>query len=56
MIDWKKSVVYGLGVLRTSLQFALNRGGLARSTIFMRGDRPPGDDERVIAEDKETGP
>ena len=44
MIDWKKSVVYGLGVLRTSLQFALNRGGLARSTIFMRGDRPPGDD------------
>ena len=39
MIDWKKSVVYGLGVLRTSVQYALNRIGLSNSPIFKRNDQ-----------------
>jgi len=39
-IDWRSSLVYGLGVLRTSLQFFLNRASLAGSPIFRR--REPG--------------
>src|SRR5262245_60748359 len=33
-INFRRSVVYGLGVLRTSLQFRLDRMGLAYSTLF----------------------
>jgi glycosyltransferase involved in cell wall biosynthesis len=33
-INFRRSVVYGVGVLRTSLQFRLQRWGLMRSTIF----------------------
>ena len=33
-INFRRSVVYGLGVLRTSLQFRLDRMGLANSTLF----------------------
>ena len=35
-IDFRRSVVYGLGVLRTSLSCALWRMGLARPKIFSR--------------------
>lgn len=41
-IDWSKSVVYGLGVLGTSVQFVLNRAGLAGSPIFQRNHQLPG--------------
>jgi glycosyltransferase involved in cell wall biosynthesis len=33
-INFKRSVVYGIGVLRTSLQFRLDRMGLITSTLF----------------------
>lgn len=33
-INFRRSVIYGLGVLKTSLQFRMNRLGLATSTIF----------------------
>ena len=33
-INFRRSVVYGLGVLRTSLQFRLHRLGLIRSPLF----------------------
>ncbi|HLH93616.1 MAG TPA: glycosyltransferase family 2 protein [Xanthobacteraceae bacterium] len=33
-INFRRSVVYGLGVLRTSISFRLARMGLARGTIF----------------------
>jgi glycosyltransferase involved in cell wall biosynthesis len=33
-INFRRSVVYGVGVLRTSLQFRLQRWGLMRSAIF----------------------
>jgi hypothetical protein len=33
-INFKHSVVYGLGVLRTSVQFRLERMGLINSTLF----------------------
>jgi len=33
-INFRRSVVYGLGVLRTSLQFRLERMGLINSTLF----------------------
>jgi hypothetical protein len=33
-INFRRSVVYGLGVLRTSLSFRLARMGFARGTIF----------------------
>jgi hypothetical protein len=33
-INFSRSVVYGLGVLKTSLQFRLQRWGLIRSSIF----------------------
>jgi glycosyltransferase involved in cell wall biosynthesis len=33
-INFRRSVIYGLGVLRTSLGFRLARMGLARGTIF----------------------
>lgn len=38
-INFRRSVKYGLGVLLTSLQFRLNRWGLARSRIFAAGGR-----------------
>ena len=33
-IDFRRSVVYGLGVLRTSARFRLNRMGLIKSPLF----------------------
>ena len=33
-INFRRSVVYGLGVLRTSVQFRLQRMGLVNSTLF----------------------
>ena len=33
-INFRRSVVYGLGVLKTSVQFRLQRWGLVRSAIF----------------------
>jgi hypothetical protein len=33
-INFRRSVIYGLGVLRTTLQFALQRAGLAHFRIF----------------------
>jgi glycosyltransferase involved in cell wall biosynthesis len=33
-IDFRRSVIYGLGVLRTSISFRLARWGLDRGTIF----------------------
>jgi glycosyltransferase involved in cell wall biosynthesis len=46
-INFSRSVVYGLGVLRTSLLFRLHRWGLANSPLFGRvkpcpGERDPG--------------
>jgi glycosyltransferase involved in cell wall biosynthesis len=38
-INFQRSVVYGLGVLRTSLQFRLQRCGLMRSAIFETTNR-----------------
>jgi len=42
-INFKRSVVYGLGVLKTSVQFRLQRWGLIRSAIFAdsAGNRVP---------------
>lgn len=37
-INFPRSVKYGLGVLKTSLKFLLQRTGIARSAIFLRGD------------------
>jgi hypothetical protein len=34
-INFSRSVVYGLGVLRTSLQYRLQRMGLINSPLFM---------------------
>ena len=34
-IDFRRSVIYGLGVLRTAAQFRLHRWGLVRSSIFV---------------------
>jgi hypothetical protein len=39
-INFRRSVVYGLGVLRTSLQFRAQRLGLIRSPLF--ADAPAG--------------
>jgi hypothetical protein len=33
-INFRRSVAYGLGVLKTAVQFRLQKWGLARSTIF----------------------
>jgi hypothetical protein len=33
-INYRRSVTYGLGVLRTSVQFRLARWGIARPAIF----------------------
>jgi glycosyltransferase involved in cell wall biosynthesis len=33
-INFRRSVIYGLGVLRTSMQFRLARGGWDRGTVF----------------------
>lgn len=33
-INFRRSVIYGLGVLKTAAQFRLNRAGLAKSGIF----------------------
>ncbi len=41
-INFRRSVVYGCGVLKTSLQFRLQRAGLAQAKIFQ-----PGDDDRL---------
>jgi glycosyltransferase involved in cell wall biosynthesis len=37
-IDFRRSVVYGLGVLRTAAQFRLQRAGLARMALFSGGE------------------
>jgi len=37
-INFPRSVKYGLGVLETSIKFLLQRTGIVRSAIFMRGD------------------
>jgi hypothetical protein len=33
-INFRRSVTYGLGVVRTALQFALERAGISHSPIF----------------------
>jgi hypothetical protein len=33
-INFRRSVIYGLGVIRTTLQFALQRAGMAHFRIF----------------------
>jgi glycosyltransferase involved in cell wall biosynthesis len=38
-INFKRSVVYGAGVLRTSLQFRLHRAGLKRDPLFDKSGR-----------------
>jgi len=38
-INLSRSIVYGLGVLRTSLQFVLNRWGIREDKIFSRDGR-----------------
>jgi hypothetical protein len=38
-INFRRSVQYGLGVLLTSVQFRLQKMGLARFRIFNRGGR-----------------
>jgi glycosyltransferase involved in cell wall biosynthesis len=43
-INFRSSVVYGLGVLITSLRFRLQRLGLMRSGLFQRGKPFPGSD------------
>ena len=35
-INFRRSVVYGLGVLKTALQFRLNKWGICVSTVFER--------------------
>lgn len=35
-INFRRSVVYGIGVIKTSLQFILNKTGILRSPIFRR--------------------
>lgn len=42
-IDFRRSVVYGIGVLRTAVQFRLQRSGLGRAAVFSR------DEERRLA-------
>jgi glycosyltransferase involved in cell wall biosynthesis len=37
-INFRRSVVYGIGVLRTSLQFRLQRWGVMHSPLFETGD------------------
>jgi hypothetical protein len=37
-ISFRRSVVYGIGVLKTSLQFRLQRMGLMRFAIFRDSD------------------
>ncbi len=44
-IDFRRSVIYGLGVLRTAVQFRLHRWGLVRSSIFVPLDAPVADPE-----------
>ena len=39
-INFRRSAVYGLGVLRTSIQFLLTRWGLHRAPIFQFSPRP----------------
>jgi hypothetical protein len=60
-INFRRSVVYGLGVLRTSLEFRLSRLGLVRSALFAArearagdaraGDARPGEDGRLVPGD-----
>jgi glycosyltransferase involved in cell wall biosynthesis len=38
-IDFRRSLIYGLGVVRTSIQFRLNRWGVLRSPVFSRQGR-----------------
>ncbi|MBP1723282.1 MAG: putative undecaprenyl-phosphate glycosyltransferase [Deltaproteobacteria bacterium] len=38
-INFRRSVIYGLGVLKTSVQFRLNRMGIFRSRLFARDGR-----------------
>lgn len=39
-INFRRSVIYGLGVLGTAVQFRLNRWGLVRSSRFRPGEKP----------------
>jgi glycosyltransferase involved in cell wall biosynthesis len=39
-ISWQRSIVYGFGVLKTSLLFRLNRWGLLTSELFSRVNPP----------------
>jgi glycosyltransferase involved in cell wall biosynthesis len=43
-IDLRRSVVYGLGVLGTSLEYRLAKWRLLGSRVFPRRDSPPGSD------------
>jgi glycosyltransferase involved in cell wall biosynthesis len=45
-INFRRSAIYGLGVLKTSLQFLLAKWGLHRAPIF---DFPAGDDQNEAA-------
>ncbi|MGA9556737.1 MAG: hypothetical protein WA618_01920, partial [Terriglobales bacterium] len=38
-INFRRSVTYGLGVLKTTMQFALERAGLAKFSIFSEKGR-----------------
>jgi glycosyltransferase involved in cell wall biosynthesis len=38
-INFRRSVTYGLGVLKTTMQFALERAGIAKFTIFSENGR-----------------
>ncbi|MGB9198092.1 MAG: glycosyltransferase family 2 protein, partial [Terriglobales bacterium] len=38
-INFRRSVTYGLGVLKTTMQFALQRAGLAKFAIFSEKGR-----------------
>jgi hypothetical protein len=41
-INLRRSTIYGLGVLKTALQFRMAKWGLSRNEIFRFDRRPPG--------------
>jgi glycosyltransferase involved in cell wall biosynthesis len=45
-INFRRSVVYGLGVLKTSVQYRLHRSGLRRDRLFDPNGRKLGDSSR----------
>jgi glycosyltransferase involved in cell wall biosynthesis len=53
-ISFRRSVVYGVGVLWTTLRYVLARGGIFRRGIFSRRGRGP--DEARLVEDREKSP